>query len=118
MIAAFALHLALGVVACLYAAVGHAGASGYTAVLTIAGYDADVVRPTALILNVLVATLGTIQFYRGGHFALERFLPYALLSVPGAFIGGRIHVSTEVFRLLIGVVLLLSAARFLARPKD
>ncbi len=112
------LHLAIAVIAFLYASVGHAGASGYIATLTLAGLAADVVRPTALVLNILVATLTTYQFARAGHFAWGRFWPFALLSVPAAFLGGTIHVPTNLFKIMVGVVLLLSAARFAVRTED
>lgn len=79
------LYLALGVIAFLYASVGHAGASGYIAVLTLAGMASEVVRPTALILNILVAGLTTFQFVRAGYFAWHRFLPLRLLRFPPPF---------------------------------
>ncbi len=112
------LHLAIGVIAFLYASVGHAGASGYIAVLTLAGLASTVVRPTALVLNILVATLTTYQFYRAGYFAWNRFWPFAALSVPAAFLGGYIHIPTDLFKILVGVVLLLSAARFAVKTED
>ncbi|MBM4187581.1 MAG: sulfite exporter TauE/SafE family protein [Gemmatimonadetes bacterium] len=109
---------AIGVVAFLYSAVGHAGASGYIAVLTLAGLSASVVRPTALVLNVLVAALGTWQFFRAGHFRWSLFWPFALLSVPAAYLGGSIDVPTDLFKRIVGAVLLLSAARFLTQLRD
>ena len=112
------LHLAIGVIAFLYASVGHAGASGYVAVLTLAGLASDVVRPTALVLNILVAALTTYQFYRAGYFAWSRFWPLAALAVPAAFLGGYIHVPTELFKMLVGAVLLLSAGRFAIKTED
>ncbi|MBX3148196.1 MAG: sulfite exporter TauE/SafE family protein [Gemmatimonadales bacterium] len=112
------LYLALGVIAFLYASVGHAGASGYIAVLTLAGMASEVVRPTALILNILVAGLTTFQFVRAGYFAWHRFLPFAVAALPASFLGGFIHVPTEIFKLLIGVVLLFSAARFVMKSED
>lgn len=112
------LHLAIAVIAFLYASVGHAGASGYIATLTLAGLAADVVRPTALVLNILVAILTTYQFARAGHFAWRRFWPFALLSVPAAFAGGLLHVPTDLFKVMVGAVLLLSAARFAFRTED
>jgi uncharacterized protein len=112
------LHVAVAVVAFLYSSVGHAGASGYIAVLTLAGLSAAVVRPTSLVLNILVATLTSYQFWRAGHFSWARFWPFAVLSVPGAFLGGYIDVPTEVFKALVGAVLLLSAARFAVRTTD
>jgi len=112
------LHLAIGAIAFLYASVGHAGASGYIAVLTLAGLASDIVRPTALVLNILVATLTTYQFHRAGYFRWHRFWPFAALSVPAAFLGGYIHVPTELFKTLIGAILLLSAARFAVKTED
>jgi hypothetical protein len=112
------LHLAIGIIAFLYSSVGHAGASGYIAVLTLAGLGASVVRPTSLALNVLVAVLTTYQFWRAGHFAWPRFWPFAALSVPAAFLGGYLEVPNEVFKALVGAVLLLSAARFMMSRED
>lgn len=109
---------AIALVAFLYSAVGHAGASGYIAVLTLAGLAPAVVRPTALVLNVLVAGLGTWQFHRAGHFRWRLFWPFALLSVPAAYLGGTIPVPAALFKVLVGIVLLLSAARFLVKTAD
>lgn len=107
--------LAAGVlaVAFLYSSVGHAGASGYIAVMSLVGLAPAVIRPTALILNILVASIATIQFYRTGHFSWPLFWPFALLAIPFAFLGGYVHLPTHVFQVLVGIVLLLSAVRFL-----
>ena len=104
------------VIALLYSAVGHAGASGYIAILTLFGYTAEVIRPVALVLNVLVATIGTIQFARAGHFSWKLFWPFAILAVPLAFVGGYVTLPTHWLKVLIGVVLLSSAVRFLVKP--
>jgi uncharacterized membrane protein YfcA len=80
-------------VAFLYSSVGHAGASGYIAVMTLCGLTAAFIRPTALVLNILVATIGALQFWRAGHFSWRLFWPFALLSVPCAFAGGYLHVA-------------------------
>ena len=112
------LHAAVALVAFLYASVGHAGASGYIAALTFAGFAADVVRPTALVLNILVAALTSYQFYHAGYFKWSRFWPFAVMSVPAAFLGGFIHVPTDIFKILVGVVLLLSAFRFAVKTED
>jgi uncharacterized membrane protein YfcA len=107
---------AVALVAFLYASVGHAGASGYIAVMSLAGLAPAVIKPTALALNVLVASLATLQFARAGHFSWPLFWPFALLSVPFAFLGGWLSLPTQLFKLLVGLVLLYSAARFLVRP--
>ncbi len=100
-------------VAFLYSSVGHAGASGYIAVMSLLGLAPAVIKPTALILNILVASIATVQFYRAGHFSWDLFWPFALLAVPFAFLGGYVHLPTQAFQMLVGVILLLSAARFL-----
>ena len=113
-----ALAAAIFVVALLYSSVGHAGASGYIAVLTLFGLGVEVIRPTALTLNILVAAIGFIQWWRGGHFVWSLFWPFALLSVPAAFFGGWLHVPAHYLKILIGLVLWFSAWRLLYRKKD
>src|SRR2546422_3305643 len=112
------LFLAIGLIAFLYSSVGHAGASGYIAVMTLAGIAPTVIRPTALVLNILVACIGTFHFWRAGHFAWKLFWPFALLSVPAAYFGGYLQPSASVLRILIGIVLLFSAARLVFRRSD
>ncbi len=112
------LCLAIAMIAFLYSSVGHAGASGYIATMTLFGLAATVIRPTALVLNVLVATIGSVQFWRAGHFSWKLFWPLALLSVPAAYLGGYIQPSASILRILIGLVLLFSAARLIFRRGD
>src|SRR5438093_2778014 len=82
------LFLAIGVIAFLYSSVGHAGASGYIATMTLFGIAPAIIRPTALVLNILVASIGTFQFWRAGHFSWKLFWPFALLSIPAAYVVG------------------------------
>jgi uncharacterized protein len=110
--------LAVAVIAFLYSSVGHAGASGYIAVMTLFGFAATTVKPTALVLNILVASIGTFQFWRAGHFSWSLFWPFALLSVPAAFLGGYMRTSPAVFKWLVGGVLLFSAARLFLRQRE
>lgn len=112
------LCLAIAVVAFLYSSVGHAGASGYIATMTLFGLATTVIRPTALILNILVATIGSFQFWRAGHFSWKLFWPFALLSIPAAYFGGYLQPSASILRILIGLVLLFSATRLFFRKKD
>jgi hypothetical protein len=106
------------VVAFLYSSVGHAGASGYIAVMTLCGFTATFIRPTALVLNILVAMIGAVQFWRAGHFSWGLFWPFALLSVPFAFAGGYLHVASPILKPLLGCVLLFSAVRLFFRYDD
>lgn len=112
------LTLAILVVAFLYSCVGHAGASGYIAVMTLFSLAPAEIKPTALVLNILVASIGTWQFWRAGHFSWALFWPFALLAVPMAFLGGYLNLPTQVFKMLVGVVLLFSAARFFWSPSE
>lgn len=105
------------VVAFLYSSVGHAGASGYIAVMALASLAPAQIKPTALALNIVVATIGALQFARAGHFHWRLFWPFALASIPMAFLGGRLDLPADWFRLLVGVVLLLSAAYFFWHPE-
>ncbi len=110
------LTLAVLVIAFLYSAVGHAGASGYIAVMTLFNLAPAEIKPTALALNILVAGIGAWQFWRAGHFSWRLFWPFALLSIPGAFLGGTLNLPAHVFKILVGAVLLFSAARLLVYP--
>ena len=111
------LTLAIGAVALLYASVGHAGATGYIAVMTLFGLDPQVIRPTALMLNVIVASIVTAQFWRAGHFRPRLFLPLAVASVPAAAAGGAASLPTAAFEAIVGVVLLFSAVRIVVEPR-
>lgn len=91
---------------------GHAGASGYIAVLALAGLPAPEIRAIiALVLNVLVASVGTLQCIAAGHVRRDVFVPLALASVPAALVGGAIALPAALLRQLIGAVLLFSAWR-------
>lgn len=107
------LLVAVAAVALLYASVGHAGATGYIALMGLAGLAPEAIRPTALVLNLIVAAIGTVQFTRAGHFRRDLFLPLAITSVPAAAIGGSLALPTAVFEGLVGLVLAFSAVRIL-----
>ena len=112
------LFLAIGVIAFLYSSVGHAGASGYIAVMALWGIAPPIIRPTALALNILVASIGSFQFWRAGHFSWKLFWPFALLSVPTAYFGGYLQLPAAILKVVIGIVLLLSAVRLFFRRGD
>ncbi|HET9978295.1 MAG TPA: sulfite exporter TauE/SafE family protein [Burkholderiaceae bacterium] len=112
-----ALALGVFVVAMLYSSVGHAGASGYIAVMTLLALAPAFIKPAALALNVLVAAIAFTQFARAGHFRWPLFWPFALLAPPLAFVGGWLQLPTRAFTLLIGAVLLYSALQLFLRPR-
>ncbi|MCC6228627.1 MAG: sulfite exporter TauE/SafE family protein [Phycisphaerales bacterium] len=99
------------VVGALYAAVGHAGASGYLAVMAIMSVEPALMRATALSINILVATIAFVQFARAGHFRWGLFWPFAAASIPAAFLGGKTEMPSHALKIAIGVVLLLTAIR-------
>lgn len=108
---AFLIILAIFIVAVLYSSVGHGGASGYLAVMALLAVAPEITRPTALLLNVFVAMIATRQFKSQGHFSWALFWPFAVASIPFAFIGGMTKLSTDVYKSVLGAVLVLAAAR-------
>jgi len=107
--AASSLAILMFFAALLYSSVGHAGASGYLAVMAIFGIPPEVMRPTALALNILVATITTIKFFRVGAFSWKILLPFALGSIPFAFIGGSLTLPGYLYKPIVGLVLLYAA---------
>jgi uncharacterized membrane protein YfcA len=99
------------VVAALYASVGHGGASGYLALFAIGGILSREVVPMALMLNIAVAAISFFNYWRSGHFSPSLLLPFVVTSIPAAYLGGSMEVREEVFRLVLGGMLLLVAAR-------
>lgn len=98
-------------VGALYASVGHAGASGYLAVMALLGSPATLMRPTALIVNVCVAAIASLQFARAGHVRWKLFWPFAVAAVPAAFLGGMAALPARPMQVLIGLVLLAACLR-------
>lgn len=102
----------------LYAAVGQAGATGYLAAMALLGLPPSVMRPTALLLNVLVALVATVKFNRAGHFSWRLFGPLAIGSIPMAFLGGRLQLPSHVYGPVVGIVLLIAAFQLWHRGGD
>jgi len=105
------------VTAILYSSVGHAGASGYLAAMALMNVSPAVMKPTALCLNIIVATIGTIQFARAGHFAWKIFWPFAVTSIPLAALGGATHLPFHYYKAILGAILLFGAFRLLFKIK-
>jgi uncharacterized protein len=107
------------VAATLYTSVGHAGASGYIAAMALVGVAPMVMKPTALVLNILVAGLATARWTGNGReLAWRSLLPLVVTSVPAAFIGGAIQLGATQYRMLVGAMLLVAAIRFIWQPKS
>lgn len=108
----------IGLAALLYSSVGHAGASGYLAAMTLCGTPSAALKPTALVLNLLVAGLGSYRFHNAGHFRWRVLWPFALTSVPAAFLGGAMKLSDPVYRRLLGAALVLAVLRLVLPAKE
>ncbi len=103
----------MGMGAALYTSVGHAGASAYLAIMALFAVEPEVMRPTALVLNVLVASYATVRYVRAGRFNLSLLLPFVIAAIPCAFIAGRFPLPPELYRPVVAVVLFLAAIRLL-----
>ncbi len=105
--------LALFTVGFLYASVGHGGASGYIAVLSIFSVPVAIYKSIILIINIIVAGMGFAQFSRAGFFKWKLCWPFLITSVPCAFIGSKIHLEANFYNLLLGLALLFPVIRLL-----
>lgn len=99
----------------LYSSIGHAGASGYMAVMAILSFTPDAIKPTSLILNIIVSAIASYQFIRAGYFDKKLFLSFILASVPSAFIGGWLSIPASYFKVLAGIFLIVSAGLLFIR---
>jgi uncharacterized membrane protein YfcA len=122
----YAIAICMFLGAMLYSSVGHAGASAYIAIMALFSVPPATMRPTALSLNILVATLASWRYFSAGYFRWRVLWPFAAGAIPFAFIGGAIQLPGAYYRPIVGVVLLFSAVRFLwprparlaAEPRD
>lgn len=111
----FALIFSLAI---LYSSVGHGGASGYLALMAIFSFAPEVMRPSALVLNIFVSSIALFSFYRNGHFKLKLLLPFILTSVPVAFIGGSITANPKTYKIILGIFILIAIVRMVYQPKN
>lgn len=109
--------VSIAMAAALYSTVGHGGASAYLAIMALFALPAEVMRPTALLLNLLVAGLASIRFVRAGQVNYRLLALFALPAAPLAYLGGQISLPAEIYRPLLGLTLIVAAARLLVRPR-
>jgi uncharacterized membrane protein YfcA len=105
--------LLLPAVAFMYAGVGHGGASGYLALMALFAFPTALMKPTALLLNVFVAGVSFWLYRKRGHFNWQLFYPFALASIPAAFIGGYVNVDPDIYKKILGVLLIFAILRML-----
>lgn len=106
--------IALPIVAMLYASVGHGGASGYLALMALFSFTPEIMRPTALLLNLFVSGIAFYHYYRSGHFNRKLFLSFALSSIPLSLMGSMISIDSVLYKKILGVVLLIAILKMLS----
>ena len=103
------------IVAMMYASVGHGGASGYLAVMALFSLHPEALKPTALMLNIVVAGVGSYLYCSAGQFSWRVFWPFVITSIPASFLGGYFSLPPQLYRPALGVVLLFAAWRLFVR---
>lgn len=105
------LLLLLFFVAVMYSTVGHGGASGYLAVMSLLSINPDIMRSSALILNLIVSGIAFYGFRKAGYFRSKIFIPLAVTSIPSAFIGAGLPAETDLYKFILGIILLFAALK-------
>jgi len=111
------LLVAVCTVAFFYSSVGHGGATGYLAALTLLGFVPASVRVAVLIANVCVASIAWFQFWRAGHFDWRVLLSFAVASIPCAYFGAKVHISPQTYKFVLGFVLSVAGLTLLFRSR-
>lgn len=109
--------LLMAAAAALYSSVGHGGASAYLAIMALFAVAPETMRPTALALNIIASSLAAARFAYEGQINWRLLATFAVTAVPAAFIGGMIDLSPQIYRPLVGILLLAAAARLFWQPK-
>jgi uncharacterized membrane protein YfcA len=109
------LAICIFIVAMMYASVGHGGASGYLAVMALFGLAPAALKPTALLLNIVVAGVGCYLYLSARQFSWKVFWPFVVTSIPASFLGGYFNLPPHLYRPALGAVLLFAAWRLFVR---
>ena len=99
--------------AILYSSVGHGGASSYIAIMSLMGTPVDSIKPIGLVLNIIVSFIASFRYIRSKLFSFKVFAPVAIGSIPAAFLGGYIQLPSELYRILVGIILVFAGLQFL-----
>ena len=103
----------LPLVAFMYASVGHGGASGYLAMMTLFGFVPEIMKPTALLLNLFVAAISFIHYARTGYFNKKLFITFAIASIPLAFLGGIVEIDASLYKKILAMLLIFAVLKML-----
>lgn len=105
-------------IAFLYSSVGHGGASGYIALMAAFSYPISYIKPTALILNIAISGVAFIYFKKYNHFTWSLFYPFAIASIPAAFIGGFLDINTKLYKIVLAFFLMVAILRLMGVLKN
>ncbi len=108
--------LLLPIISFLYSSVGHGGASGYLALMALFSFPNDIMKQTALILNLFVAGIAFYHYFSAGHFKLKLFIWFAIGSIPAAFLGGAYNIDPDIYKKVLGIFLIVAVIRMLYTP--
>ncbi len=108
----------LFVVALLYSSVGHGGASGYLAVMALCSISPVIMRPSALVLNLFVSGIAFVSFYKAGYFKWKLLWPFAITSIPASYFGAMLDINPSVYKVILGICLVIAVCRILYKIKD
>ena len=104
--------------AMLYSSVGHGGASGYLALMALFSFSPEFMRPSALLLNIFVSLIALFSYARNCHFRLKLLLPFIITSVPMSFVGGIISTNPKIYKIILGIFLLIAIVRMIYQPDN
>jgi uncharacterized membrane protein YfcA len=103
----------LPVVSFLYSSVGHGGASGYLALMALFSFPTEVMKPTALILNLFVSGIAFFYYFKEGYFNKKLFFYFALTSIPFAYLGGTLEVDATLYKIILSILLIFAVLKML-----
>lgn len=113
----YLLIICLFIIAALYSSIGHGGGSGYLALFAIFGISPLFMKTTALTLNLFVSGIAFYSYYKAGYFRFRLILPFIIASIPSAYLGALIEVNPKVYKVILGLFLLIAIGRMLIVPK-
>lgn len=113
-----ALIVCIVIIAFLYASAGQGGASGYLALMAFFSIAPVYMKTSALLLNIFVSLIAFISYFKAGHFRWKLLFPFALTSIPMAFVGAKLDVNPHFYKIVLGFLLLVAAARMLYKPSE
>ncbi len=105
------------VIALLYGSVGFGGGSSYLAILSLFGIDYLLLRSTALLCNITVVSGSSLLYWQKGFFKWKKIGTTVLLSIPMAYLGGRMQIDEKLFFIVLGFVLIIAALFMLLQQK-